>query len=78
MFGGFGTHGPINNVEKYDIVNNNWINLKPLTVAKAYSTACRYDENFVFLIGGFSADNINGVYYYNLGEWIKYDWKILC
>lgn len=66
VFGGFNPYSNkiFNNVEKYDIKNDIWINLPTMNVNRAYTTLLRYGRNYIFLIGGveYIGDNVNFFY----------------
>jgi len=61
VFGGFDNNGTINNVERYDMNNGGWTNLAPMIIPKAYVSCCRFSEEYIFLIGGFSSQDNDGV-----------------
>jgi N-acetylneuraminic acid mutarotase len=62
VFGGFDDSGIIKDCEKYDPTIDQWIPMIRMIYAKAYATPLVYNNNVIFLIGGFSNMKIDGVY----------------
>lgn len=61
VFGGFNNSGVTNSVERYDMNNGGWKVLSNLIYSKAYASPLAYGDNYIFLIGGFGNQNVNGV-----------------
>lgn len=60
VFGGFDNFGSINNCERYDMNKGGWTSIANMLVPKAYATCCRFSEEYIFLIGGFSTQDMDG------------------
>lgn len=61
VFGGFDNNGTIASSERYDMNHGGWTNLSNMIVPKAYVSCCRFSEEYIFLIGGFSSQDNDGI-----------------
>jgi hypothetical protein len=61
VFGGFDNYGTISSVERYDMNNGGWTNMANMIVPKAYVSCCRFSDDYLFLIGGFSSQDNDGI-----------------
>jgi N-acetylneuraminic acid mutarotase len=62
VFGGFDDNGIIKDCEKYDIQNDKWTSIAKMIYSKAYATPLIYNNNIIYIIGGFSRIKIDKVY----------------
>jgi hypothetical protein len=63
IFGGFGTSGVMKTCEKFDLMKGTWTTIANMNYPRGYGTGVVYGENFIFLIGGFIGDKLDGVKY---------------
>ena len=65
VFGGYTDNGQIlNSCERYDMNNGTWSQLAYMNYARGYATTCISGENHIFVIGGYGAFEVDGVFLY--------------
>lgn len=52
VLGGNGGKAALNHCEKYSLENDEWVDIKPMILAKYFSSACIFNNEFIFVIGG--------------------------
>lgn len=65
-FGGFDDSGTIYYCEKYDTSQESWSDIAEMDYNLAYSGVMNYSNDYIFLFGGYSTIEINGVIYFNI------------
>lgn len=71
VFGGFGTSGVMKTSEKFDLIKGTWTSIANMNYPRGYGTGVVYSDNFIFLIGGFIGDKLDGVYYINVYKYFR-------
>ena len=62
LLAGFGNNNVVLKIcEKFNLAKGTWQNIASMTYPRAYSTAVTYGDNYIFLIGGFIGDKLDGV-----------------
>ena len=57
VFGGISSHGPTNSCEIFDMNNNSWLPLPPMSEVRYNASVCKVGNDNFYVFGGRGADN---------------------
>jgi hypothetical protein len=52
VFGGYNSDGVLKSIQAHDMNNNVWIDCGELQQARYRASVCKFDENYVYILGG--------------------------